>query len=63
MTLWKRQNCGGSKKTSDCQGVGDVIGKSTENFQDSETALCYNGGHMPLYICPNPWNVQHHSKP
>ena len=67
MTFWKRQNYGDSKKISGFQrlGEGGVYRQSTEDLwwgwwggQWNHSTSYHTGGHMSLYICPNPENIQ-----
>ena len=62
----KRQSYGRSKKISSCQRMWGMVEEwisrwSTEDFLGQwKHSLWYsNGGHMSLYICPNPSNALH----
>ena len=61
-TIWhsgKRQNYGGSKKISGCQGLeGQGMNQESSEVYRAVNLLCMIlwgwDGYIPLYICPNP---------
>lgn len=59
VALWERQNYGGSKQMSGCEGLGSGASvRSTEAVQGLET-LKLGQGCWSLLISLNPENVQH----
>ena len=67
-TIWhyqKRQNLGGGKRTSGCQGLWGWGGMNRQRrslLLWSSSVWSYNDGDMALYVYPNPQNIQHQER-
>ena len=61
MTFWKKQNYGDSVKISGCWRLvgseGWIVGTQRISRAVNSFVWYYNGGYMPLQICPNPQKV------